>query len=271
MTSRNINATVSQYAPTVQKPNFTLGFTPYYGIFAKEAIDSNPTGGGTTSVKVAADLTAVQDDKSYQISFIGGSPNDNVGVSKGITPNTLRYGIVNMQVVIKFPATFDLTAPGYALKFLRLKTETSAAVNRGYADIYIEDTGNVFYIHEAIAGSRVDAPTGMGYEIQRDVWETFEYRVVFDSVAKDSGGEGRATLFLKRGNAFVKIIDNTASATLFASDDKNSLALLFTYWNGNAPKDQSLNVQRFVIETDQSKMFATVDGMKIIGGEYVNA
>lgn len=269
MTSRNINATVSQYAPAVQKPNFSLGFTPYRGAFAKEAIDSNPTGGGTTSVKVVEDLTAIQDNKSYRISFTGGTDNHDVGISTGIIPNTLRYGILNIQVVIKVPANFDFTAAGYHLKFLRFKTETSAAVNRGYADIYIKPSGDMFYIHEAIASSYVDATAG--YAIQRDVWETIEYRVVFDSVSKDAGGEGRATLWIKRGNDFIKIIDQTSKPTLFAADDKNPLALLFTYWNGNAPKDQSLQMQRMVIETDQSKMFAVADGMKIIGGEYVNA
>lgn len=269
MTSKTITGTASQYAPSVIKPNFTLGFTPYRGAFAREAIDSNPTGGGTTSVKVVSDLDAIQEDKSYRISFVGGSPNDNVGIVTGITPRITRYGVLNMQVVIKVPASFDFTAPGYHLKFLRFKTDTVADANRGYADIYIKQTGDMFFIHEAITSSYVDATPG--YAIQRDVWETIEYRVVFDSVSKDAGGEGRSTLWIKRGNDFIKIIDQTSKPTLFASDDKVSVALLFTYWNGNAPKDQTLQLQRMVIETDQNNLFAVADGMKIIGGEHVDA
>lgn len=269
MTSKSINATVSQYAPTVQKPNFSIGFEPYYGVFAKEPI--GPVGGSMGFMQVVSDTSALQDDKSYLITVNAGSEMNGYGITEGVSPNTQRYGIVNMQIVMKVPSGYDFTAEGANLKFFRLKTETAAGVNRGYADIYIRPTGQVYYIHEAIASSQLDAPLGMGYEIQRDVWETFEYRVVFDSVSKDAGGEGRATLWIKRGDNFIKIIDQTAKPTLFASDDKNSLALIFTYWNGLAPQNQTMNIQRVVIETDQSKLFAVADGMKIIGGEYVNA
>ena len=266
MTSKSINATVSQYAPTVQKPNFTTGFTPYYAAYAREPI--GPVGGELGFMQVVSDVTALQEDKSYLLTVTEGSEMNAYGVTKGITPNTQRYGIVNMQIVMKVPADYDFTAVS-ALKFFRLKTETAAGTNRGYADTYIKANGEIYYIHEAIPMSGVDAISG--YAIQRDAWETFEYRVAFDTVAKDDGGEGRATLWIKRGNDFVKIIDQTSKPTLAAADDKNSLALIFTYWNGFVPQDQTMNIQRVVIETDQSKMFAIADGMKIIGGEYVNA
>lgn len=267
MTSKSINATVSQYALTVRKPNFTTGFTPYYAAYAREPI--GPVGGELGFMQVVSDMTALQDDKSYLLSVTEGSEMNAYGVTKAVTPNLQRYGIINMQIVMKVPSDYDFTAAGYYLKFLRVKTETSAGVNRGYADIYIKPSGDMFYIHEAVASSYVDATAG--YSIQRDVWETIEYRVVLDSVAKDAGGEGRSTLWIKRGNSFVKIIDQTSKPTLALDTDKNSLALVFTYWNGLAPQDQTMNIQRVVIETDQSKMFAIADGMKIIGGEYVNA
>lgn len=267
MTSKSINATVSQYALTVRKPNFTTGFTPYYAAYAREPI--GPVGGELGFMQVVSDMTALQDDKSYLLSVTAGSEMNAYGVTKAVTPNLQRYGIINMQIVMKVPSDYDFTAAGYYLKFLRVKTETSAGVNRGYADIYIKPSGDMFYIHEAVAASYVDAT--VGYAIERDVWETIEYRVVLDSVSKDAGGEGRATLWIKRGNDFIKIIDQTSKPTLFASDDKNSLALIFTYWNGLAPQNQTMNIQRVVIETDQSKLFAIADGMKIIGGEYVNA
>jgi len=269
MTAKTISPTVSQYAPAVSKPNFSLGFTPYYGVYAREAVGAWPTDGTTGYMQVVSDLTALQEDKSYQLTVTGGSEMNAYGITKSVTPNLQRYGIINIQIVMKVPADYDFTAAGYHLKFLRVKTEPSAGGNRGYADIYIKPSGDMFYIHEAVASSYVDATAG--YAIQRDVWETIEYRVVLDSVAKDSGGEGRATLWIKRGNDFVKIIDRTDKPTLFDATDKNSLALVFTYWNGLAPRNQTMNIQRVVIETDQSKMFAIADEMKIIGGESVNA
>lgn len=274
MTSKTITGTASQYAPDVIKPNFSLGFTPYFSIRGAESVDSNPTmgvGGQSARMKAQLDSGALIDGRNYIVSVTGGSYNDNFGCLKSINPNVQRYGVVNFQVMVKFPTGWDFTAGGGHLKFLRLHTRTPSDANTGYLDVYVNDADRaLWYIYEGASPSVWTLPTA-GYELRYDEWETIEYRVVLDSVAKDSGGEARATIFIQRGNDFIKILDCTDKVTLQAADGYVDQFNLFTYWNGTAPQDQSMYVQRLVVETDQSKMFAEVDGMKIIGGEYINA
>lgn len=268
--TKTLTGTVSQYAAGINKPNGALGFTPTFEVSAKEAIGANPAFPGiqTASMKVAADSSAVIDGKSYTVSVTGGSPNDNFGITQGITKQ-YRYGIVNLQAMVKFPTGWDFTAGGSHLKFLRIHTATAAHANIGYHDIYINDADRrLMYIYEGVLEWVTANP---GYELRYDTWETIEFRVVLDTVSKDSGGQGRATVWIKRGSDFIKIIDCTSKATMLNATDECDQFNIFTYWNGNAPKTQSMSIQRVVVETDQNKLIAVADGMKIIGGEFSNA
>lgn len=268
MTSKNISGNASQYAPTVTKPNGSVGFNPYFAVKASESIGANPGSGQTARMKVQADGSALIDGKVYNVDVVGGDVNDNFGLLSSITPKLTRYGIVNFQVMVKFPTGWDFTAGGSHLKFLRIHTQTAALANIGYLDIYVNDSDRaLWFIYEGVLIWKLATA---GYELRYDEWETIEFRVVLDTVPYGSGGQARSTVWIQRGNNFVKIIDVTDQATMQNTTDLCDQFNLFTYWNGGAPKTQSMSVQRVIVETDQSKLFAIADGMKIIGGEFMS-
>jgi len=269
MTAKTISPTVSQYAPDVQKPNGSVGFNPYFSVRAAESVDANPAGAQTARMKVKLEPTALIDGRVYNVDVLGGSVNDNFGLIKGVSPKLTRYGIINFQVIVKFPSGWDFTAGGSHLKFLRIHTQTAALANIGYLDVYVNDSDRaLWFIYEGVLVWKIATS---GYELRYDEWETIEFRVALDTVPYASGGQARSTVWIQRGNDFVKIIDCTDQITIQNNTDLVDQINLFTYWNGGAPQDQSMYVQRLVVETDQSKLFAEADGMKIIGGEFIDA
>ncbi len=200
-------------------------------------------------VKSSADV-AYSGNRSAKLPVSGGT--DAWGSFGGVFmfPSALqRGGEAWFRVRVYWPSGFDYTAPGAGgrLKFLRLHTQTSGGANIGYDDIYINGPGSnpqFQYIYETV--DQWVPLGGAAEQIKFNVWETYEFYVKFDTVPVSQGGQARVR-FWKNGNLVRDISDKV---TLSQSTGKIDSALLFTYWNGNAPKTQSLYVDDVVVTSD---------------------
>jgi hypothetical protein len=150
------------------------------------------------------------------------------------------------QVHVYFPEGFDHYSygEGNRLKFLRIHTLSSDNKNHGYIDLYIDRKGstNPFkWIYEGAAEW-----TNVGDEsdmIEKGRWESYQMHVTLDTVPVSQGGKAKVRIW-KTGRLLRNI---TNRATLKTETDYASRALLFTYWNGGAPKTQSMFVDEITI------------------------
>src|SRR5690606_181477 len=77
------------------------------------------------------------------------------------------------------PNGFDLTAPGFALKFIRIHTsDGDDDSNTGYIDLYIRANGTYFYQSEVVPG-QANENIVTDDTVQFGVWETYECYVYF--------------------------------------------------------------------------------------------
>lgn len=166
-----------------------------------------------------------------------------------------------MRVHTFMPAGFDYNSNGEGnhLKFLRYHTATTTQGNGGYDDIYINPRGsaNPFqFIYEGeqmwdligtASGTLLGNLMGTNKDaIQLGSWETYEYWVLFDTVAVKNGGRAEVR-FWKNGALMADLTDRiTLSNASLIVDQTN----LFTYWNGGAPATQSMYVDDLVLTTD---------------------
>jgi hypothetical protein len=165
-------------------------------------------------------------------------------------PEPVREGgEVWYRVRTYMPTSFDYQSPNFALKFLRIRTATGGT-GRGYLDTYINRNGtymhqNEFYRNQSNEDWNEQDRTALRSSevVQKGVWETFEVYVRFSSQA----GQGIYRVW-KNGKL---TYENTKWPTLATSSDVADMALLFTYWNGNAPKSQSMYVDDIIVTTDR--------------------
>lgn len=147
------------------------------------------------------------------------------------------------------PADFDHHAygEGSRLKFLRIQTLKSNGDSRGYNDLYFDMLGAeqpYKWIYEgenrwSDVGSRNNPP-------KKEQWQSYEMAVTLDNIPKSKGGQAQVRIW-KNGVLLAEIEDRM---TLARADDYSDRALLFTYWNGGAPKDQHMYVDEITITTD---------------------
>ena len=211
--------------------------------------------GGSTIVAASGSalsgLASSTSSNVCQMSVTGGSTA--FGQWGGILtfPNKLSRGTeIWMRVRTYFPSGFNYnsTGEGGVLKFLRVKTESSAAVHEGYSNWLIMPEGSspsYDWIMEGNSpqniyfGSTSDA-------VQRGVWETWEMYLKLDNVPMSQGGTARARLY-KNGKLLKDIQDQE---TLMTATSKATDFYLFTYWNGGAPKSQSMFIDSMTVTTD---------------------
>ena len=176
------------------------------------------------------------------------------GTWGGIITHPERLGKgdeVWFRVNVFFPAGFDYHSygEGNRLKFLRFSTLSAAGNNEGYNDIYIDQKGSPVsfkYIKES-GGSGWRDLADSGKLPEYGVWETYEFYVKFDNVSLDDGGMA-VVRFWKNGKLLKQVTDQY---TLNNNDSYSARTLLFTYWNGGAPKTQSMWVDDVILTSDQ--------------------
>lgn len=98
-----------------------------------------------------------------------------------------------------------------------------------------------------------------------DTWESYEFYVKFHHKAKDDGGEA-VVRFWKNGKLLKEVTDRK---TLVNSSDYSQRTLLFTYWNGGAPKTQHMYVDNIVL-TSQKPTNRDEKGNPYIGTSVYN-
>ena len=158
------------------------------------------------------------------------------------------------QVHVYFPEGFDHYSygEGNRLKFLRIQTLSRDNKNRGYLDLYIDKKGSTTpfkWIYEgASKWSNVGNQSDM---IIKDRWESYQMQVTLDTVPVSEGGEAEVRLW-KNGELLSYITDR---ATLKTETDYVNRALLFTYWNGGAPKTQSMFADEITITNETPDNF----------------
>ena len=185
-------------------------------------------------------------------------------------PDIAKGSSLQVQFTVYFPSGFAFTASSGALKLFRAHVATSVGGNVGYHDILVDDgtfdgtgpRGRLLQNFEGDPGIGRTTTT-----ISDAAQETLEVRIDFDDVALDSAGTGRTRIWRKESGVMVLIWDETDTKTLNASTDVCDSINLFTYWNGGAPVDSTVYLDRLVIETDLAKLVETdAAGTKIIGG-----
>lgn len=173
-------------------------------------------------------------------------------------PKSYRGETIWLLIHTYMPSNFDHHAygEGNRLKFLRIHTSTSTGEHIGYNDLYFEmkNKKNPFaYIYEGEGkwtqiGTKKDSPA-------KEIWESYEFSITLDSVSVKNGGLARIKIW--KNSVLLK--DITDRITLKYSDAYADRALIFTYWNGGAPKDQFMYVDEIVI-TNQKPNYKDKDG-----------
>jgi hypothetical protein len=149
-----------------------------------------------------------------------------------------------------FPTGFDYFSygEGNRLKVFRVHTEDGiTGKHQGYNDVLIDrKNSNSAYIF-GFEGENRWRGIGPKRELPAfDRWETFELYIKFHPEPRASGGEA-VVRFWKNGELLSEITDRK---TLVNMDSVVTRSLLFTYWNGGAPKTQSMWVDDIVITSD---------------------
>lgn len=257
------NSSVS--SSSVSGTNGQLKFTPWMLLDADSGTD---LGGNMlpTTEKVAFG------SKAWKTTATQGADEWAMGGGTYF-PSALKKGqSLQAQWSVFFPTDFDWYAGGGGrLKFFRIRTEPAAGGNSGYHDIYINtlglgggssDDGKLVNIFEGLQAWHDTSEI-----MTKGEWNTFELRVDFDDVSFSQGGKGRTQLWRKKYNQMVLVLDVKTDPTLASATDVAPFFYIFTYWNGGAPKTQSMYIDRIVFETDLTRLVETdTAGNKIIGG-----
>lgn len=188
----------------------------------------------------------VLDGKSAKLSINEGETGFGVWGGEFFYPNVYRGETIWFSVHTYFPLDFDHYSYGQGnrLKFLRIQTLTPENRNQGYNDFLIDMKGSSNPFKWIYEGQQIWKDVGLPKDqIVKGKWENYQMAVTFDTVSKNEGGLAEAWIW-KNGILLEHITDRI---TLKNRNDYSNRALLFTYWNGGAPKTQSMYVDEIKI------------------------
>jgi hypothetical protein len=162
-----------------------------------------------------------------------------------------------VRIRVFFPQNFDFTATaGGRLKFLRVNT-TGGSKNDLY---FVPSTApapndTLGYIYEG-----EDKWEFFGPFPTREQWETYEMYIKFDTASIQDSGQARVRVW-KDGHLLVDIQDRY---TLKNPTDVADQSLVFTYWNGGAPRGQYAYIDDLYI-TNETPTTLDDTGFPFIG------
>jgi hypothetical protein len=142
---------------------------------------------------------------------------------------------------------FYTTGGGGHVKFLRVRTETPAGANKGYADVYWQSAGQATtykFIKEfspnlwQYFGSTTTHPHITGQ------WVTYNVSILWHS----DPAQGRYRVW-RDGD----LLADLSVTTLSDAADVATAFYLFTYWNGTVPQEQSCYIDDLVITSDRAE------------------
>lgn len=224
--------------------------------FNKGAAGQKVSGMGAQGRTVYSAERAYEGSQSARLTIHKGE--EGYGVWGGYIPhptNLKRGDELWFRVRTFFPTGFDYYSHsgGGRLKFLRFSTlNAKTGKSEGYNDIYIDKKGSSTPFKFIFEGENRWANVGKSSHWPSfDLWETYEFYVKFDAVPKSEGGHALIR-FWKNGELLAEISDRK---TLRSVESQVGRTLLFTYWNGGAPRTQSMWVDDLVLtsERPQSK------------------
>jgi hypothetical protein len=185
-----------------------------------------------------------------------------------------RYWV---QFYMYIPSDFRIYTPtNGSLKFLRVRTVTPNGSNAGYNDFQIMDDGTnddaVYrYIKEGVwdrGWMQVGRANERSTILPRDQWFKVELALSFGVTPLSEGGNSYVRYWVND-----KLVWNgTGAQTLSGSDHIADALYIFTYWNGEAPKSQSLYIDSLVMTSDtpsnrDSQGFAYIGDRGVAPGE----
>lgn len=201
--------------------------------------------GTSDSFDGAAGFASYSSDRSFE-----GGKSARLRVDSGTTGFGNWGGIIDfpsalvqgqelwLQLYIFIPQDFVILTPSNgSLKFLRIRTKTAAGGNGGYNDIQLVDDANQTNSFRMLKeGQNTWFRFGTAGSFQKGSWQRVSVHISFHSVSAASGGSGRIRIW-QNGKL---LTDEPRIQTLSGADHSADSFYLFTYWNGGAPKTQSL-------------------------------
>jgi hypothetical protein len=98
---------------------------------------------------------------------------------------------------------------------------------------------------------------GAANSFQRDTWQRVTVNLRFHATPKSSGGYAQTRVW-RNGQL---LTDETRMQTLSAPTDVADALYLFTYWNGNAPRTQSLWMDKIQMTNSQPTWASDLQGV----------
>jgi len=141
-----------------------------------------------------------------------------------------------------FPSGFDYSATGAGLKLMRVQVYNAGGTSEGYHNMLIKGDGISITSQVSNEDLTANNPVrhGLGGSVSKNNWHTFE------TYFKFSTGKGIWRIW-RNGNL---IFEDEETYTLKTSGAKAERALIFTYWNGSAPKTQAAYIDDCVVTSD---------------------
>jgi len=158
------------------------------------------------------------------------------------------------RAYINYPIGFDFSTPGgVGLKTLRIHTSSATGSNEGYFDLLSNGTTGVTVASEITPDFFVNNTIWkkLGTPIETGKYHAYEQYVKFSSIP----GQG----IYRAWQNGILVLEDTQSKTLRSETSISDFIYLWSYWNGNAPKDQSAYVDDVVI-TNQTPITKDANG-----------
>lgn len=221
------------------------------GVLGTKAQASDAFSGAAGGAEYSSERSR-EGGKSAKLKVIGGT--EGYGYWGGIIdfPQKVFKGeTIWLEMHVNVPDTFSIITPtNGSLKFLRFKSSKADGAHSGYVDMQIIDDGasdpeEFRMMREGQSGGWFYY--GQNGMLTRDTWHRVNVELSVDNVALSQGGTAQAKFWLN-GNLITTEKDIKA---IMASTDYMESFYLFTYWNGDAPKDQHLWVDNIQISNER--------------------
>lgn len=185
------------------------------------------------------------------------------GGRKNLPTKLYKGSEIWVRVHTYFPEDFDYNSSGAGnkLKFLRVhtmseeggKSGSCVGSNEGFNDWYIYPDTKIFgdrpfgFIKECHGSWRTFGSFKNGVSIKKGVWETYEMYLKLDNVPASEGGAGLVRVW--RNEEFLGEFKDIP--TLSTSKSYANSFLMFTYWNGYAPKTQHMYMDDLIVTNEK--------------------
>ncbi len=213
---------------------------------------------------------AGQSRYSAEKSFEGGQ-SAKLTIQQGTTGFGLWGGVILfptalptgsdfwLQLYIFIPEDFVVLTPtNGSLKFIRIRTRSSTGSYGGYNDIQLQDDANQPTSMRMIKEDQQQwFNFGAANSFTKGSWQRVTVNLKLSSIPKASGGDSRTRVW-QNGKL---LTDETRMRTLSGLGDVADALYLFTYWNGSAPKTQSLFVDKIQMANFQPSWASDLEGI----------